>query len=170
MPEHAPEPDFRQIALEVLASCKYLVLATSTDSRPWATPLMFAFRYPSAYWVGALDSDHSRNIEQSAAVAATVFDTRPVPGQAQALYLRGHAARLTGDDLIEGCDAFYSARYPDPDERRVKGREPIDFVEPSPRGMWRMEVTEASLLDPRKHPQYGSLIDHRVVIPVDHLA
>jgi hypothetical protein len=55
--------------------------------------------------------------------------------------------------------------YPDEAERAIKAREPVDFEEPSSRRMYRALVKEYSILHPDGHPEYGALVDFRVLIP-----
>jgi nitroimidazol reductase NimA-like FMN-containing flavoprotein (pyridoxamine 5'-phosphate oxidase superfamily) len=161
------ESELLRIAGEVIQSNRYLTLATSSETGvPWAAPLLYAVDTNDRfYWVSASDAEHSRNVASNASVALVIFNSDPGYGNAQALYCRGHAHVLDGDELALGCEIFYRMRYPDEEDRRTKGRKPIDFSGDSPRRMYRAVVEEYSILHPDKHPLHGSLIDHRVVIP-----
>jgi hypothetical protein len=128
--------------------------------------MMYAADYQdNFYWVSAAEAVHSRNIELNPRIALVVFDSIPEYGKAQALYCKARAGSLTGDALSAGCETFYKMRYPDPAQRKEKGRGPEDFSGDSPRRMYRATIEEYSVLHPDKHPIYGTLIDHRVVIP-----
>lgn len=156
-----------EIAAGVLRTNRYLTLATCAASGvPWAAPLMYAVdQEEDFYWTSATDAVHSRQLIENPQVALVIFDSNPTYGSAQALYCAGRAAELAGTDLQKGCEVFYTMRYPDPEERRAKGRTPKDFEADSPRRMYRAVVSEYSILHPDKHPVHGSVIDHRVVIP-----
>ena len=116
------------------------------------------------YWVSASDAVHSQHIAENPRIALVLFDSNPGYGNAQALYCKGTATMLEGDDLEIGCEVFYSMRYPDSKEREIKGRTPADFCGDSPRRMYRAHVHTYSILHPDKHPVHGKLIDHRVKV------
>jgi hypothetical protein len=157
----------RETARITIANCQFLCLATSSpEGMPWASPLMFAVDNETRfYWTSALDARHSVNIDQNPLASLVVYDSRPEPGKAQAVYCEVEISALSGRDLQDGCDVFYGMRYPDPAERAEKGRKPTDFEAPSPRRLYRATpISPFSILDPNKHPIHGKLVDHRVDI------
>jgi nitroimidazol reductase NimA-like FMN-containing flavoprotein (pyridoxamine 5'-phosphate oxidase superfamily) len=158
--------NFNALAKGVLTENRYLTLATcSADGVPWAAPLMYAVDQEDRfYWVSAWDAVHSRNLIENPSAALVIYNSDPGYGKAQALYCKARATVLEDAELALGCEIFYRMRYPDDEERAIKGRKPADFVGDSPRRMYVADVIEYSILHPAKHPVHGSLVDHRVII------
>jgi nitroimidazol reductase NimA-like FMN-containing flavoprotein (pyridoxamine 5'-phosphate oxidase superfamily) len=164
--EYTPQ-DLFTIAEEVIRNNRFITLATAgNNGHPWIAPLMYAVdKNNRFYWVSGHEAVHSKHIAQNPSAAIVIFDSDPEYGKAQALYGSGTAEELSGDELALGCDVFYRMRFPDDVEREAKGRKPTVFKGDSPRRMYRITVTEFSILHPSKqHPKYGSLVDYRVVI------
>jgi nitroimidazol reductase NimA-like FMN-containing flavoprotein (pyridoxamine 5'-phosphate oxidase superfamily) len=158
--------DLCGIADALLRENRYMTLATAAaDGQPWIAPLMFAFDRDDGFiWPSALDAVHSLQLRENPLAAAVVFDSQPEYGKAQALYCRGRAIELSGDQLEIACSVFYARRYPDPAERSQKSRGASAFLGDSPRRLYRIQIDQYSLLHPDKHPVHGGLVDHRVTI------
>ena len=100
------------LAARVIAANRYLTLATAgADGAPWVTPVYFAVSeaLDEVLWVSSPDSEHSRNIAQRPAVAIVVFDSQVAIGAGEAVYARGEARLVAGDDL-EQAIAVFAAR------------------------------------------------------------
>jgi hypothetical protein len=128
----------------ILRRTAYMTLATADgDGLPWASPVWFAVGDDRAlYWVSRPASVHSQNIAARADVSVVVFDTSARVGEAQALYARARAVQVPDGDGIEVfCAASVAAGI---------GRWTVaDVTAPAELRLYRADVTELSLLDPR---------------------
>src|SRR5688572_8571641 len=95
-------------ARSVIDSNRYMVLGTADEAgHPWVTPVWFASEdYRSFHWVSSPDAKHSRNLAAQPKVAIAIFDSSVPVGGAQAVYMRGLANELTGDELESGLAVF----------------------------------------------------------------
>lgn len=65
----------QELILEVIEANRYLTLATSDGSKPWAATLEYLVDEElNFYFFSTRDSLHARHIEQNADVAFSVFD------------------------------------------------------------------------------------------------
>jgi nitroimidazol reductase NimA-like FMN-containing flavoprotein (pyridoxamine 5'-phosphate oxidase superfamily) len=160
------DEDLRVIAGDVLQSVRYLTLGTaSSGGESWMTPLAHAWDHEDRfYWMSAVDSRHSRNVDENPAVSVLLFDLGTT-GTDQALFGSGTARMLTEDELEEGCAVYYSRRYPDPAVHAKRYRPPADFWGTSPNRLYRARIDAYSLLHPDGHPVHGGLVSHRVSVP-----
>lgn len=104
-------PDLAALAREIIDSNLYMVLGTSgADGRPWVSPVYFAHGdYQQFYWVSRPARDHSRNIAASPEVSIAIFDSTQLIGTGNAVYVKGSAVQVEGDDRAEAID-LYSRR------------------------------------------------------------
>nr|WP_237535569.1 pyridoxamine 5'-phosphate oxidase family protein [Streptomyces sp. SID3343] len=160
------DEDLCDIAAGVLRSVRYLTLGTaSRDGASWMTPLAHAWDHQDAfYWMSAIDSRHSRNIEENPTVSVLVYDLGAV-GADQALFGSGTARMLDGEETAHGCATYYERRYPDPAVRAQRSRPPGDFRGTSPNRLYRADIDAYSLLHPDGHPVHAGLVSHRVPVP-----
>ncbi|WP_078888881.1 pyridoxamine 5'-phosphate oxidase family protein [Streptomyces sclerotialus] len=155
------------VASELLRTTRYMTLGTaSTAGVPMATPLAHAWDDQDAfYWISATDAVHSANIERNPVVSIVVFDSNPSDGGGQGLYAFGRAEVLQGDALTEGCELYFSRRYPDPAARAKRYQPPAQFRDPAPNRLYRARIESYSVLSPEGHPVHGNGVSHRVTIP-----
>lgn len=94
---------------QILDTNHYMVLATvGPGGAPWATPVYFANEdVHTFWWVSDPDSRHSRNIEVTASIAITVFDSSVPIGGATAMYAEATARECPGE-LINDAIAIFS--------------------------------------------------------------
>jgi hypothetical protein len=156
------------IAAHYFSVCPYCALSTVNPDdghSPWVTPIYFSTTNDlQVLWLSALDAQHSINISKNPRVALAFYDTNTPFGNAQGLYVTGSVRTLADNELEWGCLTFYTRRFPEKDAFTLKARNPKDFREPSPRRMYLCQVERAWVLDPKGHPVYGRLLDHRVEI------
>ncbi|WP_346095502.1 pyridoxamine 5'-phosphate oxidase family protein [Streptomyces olivaceiscleroticus] len=155
------------VASHILRTTRYMTLGTaSTAGVPMVTPLAHAWDDQDAfYWFSGAESVHSLNIERNPVVSIVVFDSHPSDGGGQGLYACGRAEALQGDALAEGCEIYYSRRYPDPAARSQRYRPPAQFRAPAPNRLYRARIESYSVLSPEGHPVHGETVSHRVAIP-----
>ena len=149
-------------ANDLLDTNRYLTLGTAdADGRPWTTPVYFApapgWRF---YWVSETDAWHSRNLAERPQVSLVVFDSTVEPYHGRAVYARGRAHELTGDDVDEGLKA-----YPGPGRRGVRLMTRDDVTGSSAYRLYEATASELWVLCPREPgqpcPPHGLARDHR---------
>jgi uncharacterized protein YhbP (UPF0306 family) len=152
-------------ARSVIDSNRYMVLGTADEAgHPWVTPVWFASEdYRSFHWVSSPDAKHSRNLAAQPKVAIAIFDSSVPVGGAQAVYMRGLANELTGDELESGLAVF------DRVSREDTGREwELDDVQaPALLRLYRATVSEHWVLIPGRDPERGSGVDRSEPVSID---
>ena len=160
----APD-ELSDYARSVVDSNRYMALGTADEAgHPWVSPVWFAsLDYRSFYWVSSPDSKHSRNLAARPEVAIAIFDSSVPVGAAQAVYMKGLATQLAGDELRLGLDVF------DRVSRDDIGREwGLDDVEgASLFRLYRATVSEHWVLIPGRDPERGSGVDRSEQVSID---
>src|SRR4029453_5488499 len=90
--------ELADVARRGIDANRYMALGTADASgHPWVTPVWFASEdYRQFHWVSSPEARHSRNLEARSEVAIAIFDSTVPVGGAQAVYMAGTAAELTG--------------------------------------------------------------------------
>jgi nitroimidazol reductase NimA-like FMN-containing flavoprotein (pyridoxamine 5'-phosphate oxidase superfamily) len=144
-------------ARSVIDSNRYMALGTADDAgHPWVSPVWFASEdYRNFHWVSSPDSKHSRNLATRPEVAIAIFDSSVPVGAAQAVYMKGLAKELTGDELEPGLEVF------DRVSRENIGREwGLDDVQGSALvRLYRATVSEHWVLISGRDSERGSGVD-----------
>ena len=90
-------------ATEVLDRIEHATVATVTaDGRPWNTPVYFARRHDSLYWISAATLSIPRTSDDGHAFIA-VFDSSREDSSGAGAYFEADVAELTTDDDIQGA-------------------------------------------------------------------
>jgi uncharacterized protein YhbP (UPF0306 family) len=147
------------LARTIVDSNRYMVLGTAdADGHPWVSPVWFASEdYEHFLWVSSPEARHSRNVAARPEVAIAIFDSTVPVGGAQAVYMSGRAAELTGTELERGIEAY--GRLSEAD---VGHRWALDDVRPpSLFRLYRAVVSEHSVLIPGRDPELGTGVDRR---------
>jgi nitroimidazol reductase NimA-like FMN-containing flavoprotein (pyridoxamine 5'-phosphate oxidase superfamily) len=134
-----------------------MALGTADDAgHPWVSPVWFASEdYRNFHWVSSADSKHSRNLATRPEVAIAIFDSSVPVGAAQAVYMKGLAKELAGDELDPGLEVF------DRVSREDIGREwGLDDVQGSALvRLYRATVSEHWVLISGRDSERGSGVD-----------
>jgi hypothetical protein len=147
------------LARTIIDSNRYMALGTADpDGHPWVSPVWFASEgYTHFHWVSSPDARHSRNVAARAEVAVAIFDSTVPVGGAQAVYMSGRAAELTGTELERSIEVF--GRLSEADVGRRWGLE--DVQPPSLFRLYRVTVSEHYLLITGRDPELGTGVDRR---------
>lgn len=152
-------------ARAVIDANRYMVLGTvDASGHPWVTPVWFASEdYRAFHWVSSPDAKHSRNLAAQPQVAISIFDSSVPVGGAQAVYMKGVAGELTGDELEAGLDVF------DRVSRNQIGRGwgPDDVRGDSLFRLYGATVSEHWVLIPGRDPERGSGVDRSEPVSID---
>src|SRR5215212_3290518 len=108
-------PELADVARSVIDTNSYMALGTADGAgNPWVSPVWFASEdYRNFHWVSSPDSKHSRNVAARPEVAIAIFDSSVPVGAAQAVYMKGLAKELTGEELEQGLEVFDRASRKD---------------------------------------------------------
>lgn len=111
-----------ELVQTILRRNAYGTISTTTaDGSPWATPVHIVYDDTSIYWLSAVSTVHSQNIQRDSRVFITVFNSSQTvaePGDRAALYIQTEARKLEGDEELAAREIF-ADRYPDEDNRKV---------------------------------------------------
>jgi nitroimidazol reductase NimA-like FMN-containing flavoprotein (pyridoxamine 5'-phosphate oxidase superfamily) len=144
-------------AKSVIDANRYMALGTADESgHPWVSPVWFATEdYRNLHWVSSPDAKHSRNLAEHPEVAIAIYDSSVPVGGAQAVYMKGTARELTGDELHAGLEIF------DRVSRKDIGRGfGLDDVQGSALfRLYRATVSEHWVLIAGRDPERGSGVD-----------
>jgi predicted pyridoxine 5'-phosphate oxidase superfamily flavin-nucleotide-binding protein len=152
-------------ARSVIDSNRYMVLGTAEEAgHPWVTPVWFASEdYRQFYWVSSPAAKHSRNLASRPEVAIAIFDSSVPVGGAQAVYMKGLAKELTGDELEEGLAVFDRATRQD--HGRAYGLS--DVQGSALVRLYRATASEHWVLIRGRDPERGSGVDRSEQVSID---
>ncbi len=98
------ESDPGRVAASLLATCRYINIASVGDDGPWNTPVTaVADAGLGLYWSSWIQAQHSRNIRADARVFLTLYDSTRERGTNRlgCLYLRARARQVEERDEAE---------------------------------------------------------------------
>ena len=152
-------------ARSVIDSNSYMALGTADEAgHPWVSPVWFATEdHRNFHWVSSPAAKHSRHLARRPNVAIAIFDSSVPVGAAQAVYVKGRAMELAGDELEAGLEVF------DRVSRKATGREwGLDDV----RGaalfrLYRATASEHWVLIPGRDPERGSGVDRTEQVSIE---
>jgi hypothetical protein len=101
--DDGPRPDPADLARDIVATNRYLTLATAdANGLPWSSPVFFATGAPGEFlWVSRPEAVHSRNIAVRPEVSLTIFDSSQRPGTGQGVYVAAVAAPADPDRIAD---------------------------------------------------------------------
>jgi nitroimidazol reductase NimA-like FMN-containing flavoprotein (pyridoxamine 5'-phosphate oxidase superfamily) len=141
----------------VIKANRYMALGTVDEAgKPWVSPVWFATEdYRSFHWVSSPDAKHSRNLAAHPEIAIAIYDSSVPVGGAQAVYMKGTAAELTGAELEAGLEVF--DRVSREDIGRGFGLQ--DVQGSALFRLYRATVSEHWVLIMGRDPERGSGVD-----------
>jgi nitroimidazol reductase NimA-like FMN-containing flavoprotein (pyridoxamine 5'-phosphate oxidase superfamily) len=143
--------DFRDMAMEIIGSNRYMVLGTADeDGVPWVTPVWFAQSdYRRFIWVSSPERRHSRNVRARPEVSMVIFDSQVAVGSARAVYMSARAEEVSGVEL-ERDVAFFDMASQAQGLRRRWALD--DVLAQAPCRLYRATVSQHWVLDPDSSP------------------
>lgn len=154
------ELELEAMARRIIDGNRYMTIATvGEDGRPWATPVYFSpGGYREMYWISSPEAAHSRKIVLRPEVTIVVFDSRMAIGDAEAVYMRGHAEEVT-DPTPEQCEIVFRPRF-----EGVKVFRPDELRAPARLRLYRAMATEQCVLIRADDPVWGRGTDARAAV------
>jgi nitroimidazol reductase NimA-like FMN-containing flavoprotein (pyridoxamine 5'-phosphate oxidase superfamily) len=148
------------VAANILASNRYLTLATVSDDRPWASPLAYTIEPDlSLIFYSARDSRHCKNLSQNPHVSGAIFDSREPSDTADGIQFVGTVEEVSDDDLADVMGRYFRLSFPEPEIRSRWNRPVSDFQGPAPQRFYRIKIGHIYKPDPT-----STLVDRRVEI------
>ena len=145
--------EIKKLLEEILKNEKIMVLATCSDDKPWATPVIYAWDGKKRfYFLSRKTTRHAKNIEKNPNMSASIYprNLRPLRG----IQMEGKVKILKGKENLRGLKV-YIKRFP-----RAQGRLPLkDIIEK--RGefaFFEFEIDKIYLLS-EKHFGWGKRVD-----------
>ncbi|HYT43686.1 MAG TPA: pyridoxamine 5'-phosphate oxidase family protein [Methylomirabilota bacterium] len=132
----------------IIASNRYMSLASSFENHPWIASVFFAVdEYYNFYFVSAKDSSHAMHIQYNSEVAIAIFDSQEPPEIVDGVQIAGFARILEGLDLQKAMEVYYHKRFPKVEERANHYRSPDNFLNNSVRRFFRVNPTHIYTVD-----------------------
>jgi hypothetical protein len=154
-----------ELVKTIIDSNRYMALGTVDESgHPWVSPVWFATEdYRSFHWVSSPDAKHSRNLAAHPEVAIAIYDSAVPVGGAQAVYMKGVALELTGDELGQGLEVFDLVS-----RKNIDRPWSLDDVQgPSLFRLYCATVSEHWVLVTGRDPERGSGVDRSEQVTLD---
>lgn len=112
MSPNLPAADAPARARRIIRENRYLTLATSDGTGPWAAPVAYVVDSRlDFYWASLRDATHSRHLEGGGSAAAAIFDSRATYEEVDGVQLVGRAGEVDAPEA-ERVHALYVERYP----------------------------------------------------------
>lgn len=152
--------DYVAEAKKIIEENIYLTVATSDGSKPWISPLFFAYdQNYNFYWVSGKDALHSKLIRSNPQVAIVIFDSRAPEGDGDGVYFEATCVELTSEEDISKAMAVLNKRITR-DEYKIK-----DVGGVTGEGLWRIyKATPQKTYKLSETVINGQYIDKRVEI------
>jgi uncharacterized protein YhbP (UPF0306 family) len=107
-----PAADAPARARRIIRENRYLTLATSDGTGPWAAPVAYVVDSRlDFYWASLRDATHSRHLEGGGSAAVAIFDSRATYEEVDGVQLLGHASEVDATEA-DRVHALYVERYP----------------------------------------------------------
>lgn len=113
-------------AHEIIASNRYLTLATTDGRDVWIAPLAYVYDKNSRgfYFYSSRHSRHGRHIDVHPKVAISIYDSTATSENAIGLQFDAYVEILVDNDLKVFSAYYFEKSFPDPLER-IKWQQPL---------------------------------------------
>jgi nitroimidazol reductase NimA-like FMN-containing flavoprotein (pyridoxamine 5'-phosphate oxidase superfamily) len=147
------------VARRLIDANRYLTLGTADEEgNPWVSPVWYATSdHRNLLWLSSPEARHSSNLASRPRVSLVIFDSRALPGEAQAVYATADAAEVEPPDL-EASLAIYSAAS---EAQGLPAWRLEDVRSPARLRLFRAQAREWFVLDKLGDDRPG---DHRIAL------
>ncbi len=126
-------------AQTILDSVRYIAVATvNEDGQPWNTPVA-AFHFDnqcSLYWASWQDNQHSKNIRANGRAFVVAYDSTPVGGPTNGVYMLGTAMELSDEETMHAALVFKDDPFNPSDGAQYLGDHPRRIYKFIPEKIW----------------------------------
>lgn len=160
MTSESPE----EVAFRVLASNRYMTLATTDGTVAWASPVAYALEADLSFvWYSAVDARHSENISRQPVISAAIFNSTEPSSVVQGVQMLG-SAEIVEARLEEVMDLYFRFSFPDAAERKNWERPAADFLGEAIQRFYRFRPSEMYTID-----EDVAKVDRRAGVSVDRV-
>jgi uncharacterized protein YhbP (UPF0306 family) len=155
-------------ALKLIRGSRYMVLATSSASAPWAATINYIVNAEGqlVYYSSPL-AQHSRHIGTAGDVAAAIFSVS-AGGDVDGLQLTGRCQMVTDALVLEDIhEQYYLRNFPDPNDRSEWLIERTQFGDGGTHRFYTIDIKACWIIDIDQWPV--DKVDRRLAIPVEEL-
>lgn len=152
-------------AAKIIGGNRYLTLATSGSSGPWAAPINYVIG-PGDYlhFYSARKARHSGDIGESNAIAAAIFNSAAASADVDGLQLEARCSILHGDDLRAVHQYYFDTNFP-ADQRDWWLRPVSAFDEGGIWAFYRLEFVHLWVIDFESIER--ERLDSRLAVDID---
>ena len=154
-----------EATINMLKSNRYLTMATTDGTRPWAAPLAYVTDINlDLYYYSATASRHQTDILHNPVVALAIFNSTLSSDDVDGLQLVGRVTELQESELPDVISLYFRESFPDPEVRKRWERPVADFLAPTPQRFYKIELLAVYKLDLDE-----TAVDKRITIDLDVL-
>jgi uncharacterized protein YhbP (UPF0306 family) len=163
------EPAVLERALKLIRESRYMVLATSAGTRPWAATINYVVKSGGQLlYYSSPTARHSQDIGIAANVAVAIYSVGS-DGDVDGLQLTGRCQMVTQVPIIDDVhQQYYLRNFPDPNVRSDWLIDRSQFDEGGTHRFYTVDIEECWVMDTDQWPL--DKVDRRLAVPVEELA
>jgi len=147
----------------IVASNRYLTLATCVENSVWSAPVAYAFSEEARelYFYSSADALHSQYIDQNPLVSLCIFDSSKPSNEAEGLQISAQAEVIKEAQIEEVIRLYYEQSFSDEHERKQWAKPKEDFLKDAPHRFYKLIPIKAFINDVDEN-----MIDYRKEIDI----
>lgn len=155
-------------AVKLIRGQRYMVLSTSSGSRPWAATINYVVKSGGQLlYYSSPVARHSQDIGRAGEVAAAIFSASS-DDDVDGLQLTGRCQMLAdSSDIEEAHRQYYLRNFPDPAVRSAWLIDPSMFGDNGTHRFYTVSITECWVIDIDQWPV--DKVDRRLAVPAEQL-
>ena len=152
-------------ARHIIASNRYLTMATAAGGDPWIAPLAYVVDSDYFfYYYSAVDSRHSQDAARNPTAAVAIFNSTESSDSVDGLQFSATVEEVDPSDLNRVMDLYFKQSFPDPADRARWLRPKEDFLGTSIQRFYRIKPLQIFKIDPA-----STKVDRRVEVDLAQL-
>jgi uncharacterized protein YhbP (UPF0306 family) len=139
---------------QIIASNRYLSLATGYSNDVWVAPVAYAVDADyNFYFCSAIDTRHVQHLQSNSRVAFTIFDSTLSSDDADGVQVLALASKVPVTDLVRVMELYWKQSFPDPQVRarwelsvehflgKLRNLQQLAFFQLSPIEIYKLDTT-----------------------------
>ncbi len=152
--------------VKILKENRYLALGTSSNGETWVAPVNYVIGPEGhLYFYSSTTAHHSQDLEMNSRIMCAVYNSTAVGEQVDGMQYIGNCSIVSGDELEEFSEYYFSVNFPDPKEREWWYRPFTSFERSAPWRFYKIELVKIYIID-IEHV-IKTQIDRRLEVEVD---
>ena len=142
----------------IVASNRYLTLATCVENSVWSAPVAYVYSADKNefYFYSSVNALHSLHIDKNPLVSFCIFDSTKSSNDAEGLQISAKAEIIQSGELEMVSKFYYEQSFPDEKEREKWSRSKEFFLGESAQRFYKLVPIKAFINDVDKN-----IIDYR---------